>query len=375
MTAAHPPRHGDRFATTAPPRRGARPRRRAPAGGWHAVRVPRFVHAAPGVTLWAQTVPGPATDPVLLVADAGASLALWPQPLITALAAHHPVICYDHRDTGRSRTSTAAGPGAYPDRDDDATATPRDADPEPTRRRPRRRRRRRPRRRPRTPTPTATAIPTPGRPPTAWPPSPPMRWPCWTPTTSRGPTCSAGAWAGSSRSCCCSTTPSASPPPRWWPRGRCASPARPRFPGRPSRCGGCGPSWTTPATARASWRGAWRTTGCCTAPRCRSTPPCSGPGTSARWPTRAARSPSRRTPTSSRPRGAPSSRPSPCRRWWSRRPPTPSTPRPRPPHWPPPLGRARLVGIPGLGHVVGDRAAAQLAEIVVDHTMSIPTSA
>ena len=81
------------------------------------MRVPRFVHAAPGATLWAQTVPGPATDPVLLVADAGASLALWPQPLITALAAHHPVICYDHRDTGRSRTSTTAGPETDPGAD------------------------------------------------------------------------------------------------------------------------------------------------------------------------------------------------------------------------------------------------------------------
>ena len=57
-------------------------------------------------------VPGPATDPVLLVADAGASLALWPQPLISVLAAHHPVLCYDHRDTGRSRTSAAADPDA-----------------------------------------------------------------------------------------------------------------------------------------------------------------------------------------------------------------------------------------------------------------------
>ena len=33
------------------------------------------------------------------------------EPLISALAAHHPVICYDHRDTGRSRTSAAADPG------------------------------------------------------------------------------------------------------------------------------------------------------------------------------------------------------------------------------------------------------------------------
>jgi len=71
------------------------------------VRVPRFVHPAPGVTLWAHMVAGPATDPVLLVADAGASLALWPEPLISALAAHRPVLCYDHRDTGRSRTSPA----------------------------------------------------------------------------------------------------------------------------------------------------------------------------------------------------------------------------------------------------------------------------
>jgi pimeloyl-ACP methyl ester carboxylesterase len=73
--------------------------------------VPRFVHAAPGVTLWAQTVAGPQADPVVLVADAGASLALWPEPLLAALAVHHPLICYDHRDTGRSRTSANADDG------------------------------------------------------------------------------------------------------------------------------------------------------------------------------------------------------------------------------------------------------------------------
>ena len=77
------------------------------------MRVPRFVHPAPGVTLWAHMVAGPATDPVLLVADAGASLALWPEPLISALAAHRPVLCYDHRDTGRSRTSAPADPGRH----------------------------------------------------------------------------------------------------------------------------------------------------------------------------------------------------------------------------------------------------------------------
>ncbi len=101
------------------------------------MRVPRFVHPAPGVTLWAHMVPGPATDPVLLVADAGASLALWPQPLISALAARHPVLCYDHRDTGRSRTSAAADPGhagataaADPDPGRPRTTAAVDADPD-----------------------------------------------------------------------------------------------------------------------------------------------------------------------------------------------------------------------------------------------------
>ena len=101
------------------------------------MRVPRFVHPAPGVTLWAHMVPGPATDPVLLVADAGASLAHWPQPLISALAAHHPVLCYDHRDTGRSRTSAAADPGhagataaADPDPGRPRTTAAVDADPD-----------------------------------------------------------------------------------------------------------------------------------------------------------------------------------------------------------------------------------------------------
>ena len=56
---------------------------------------------------------------------------------------------------------------------------------------------------------------------------------------------------------------------------------------------------------------------------------------------------------------------------------------PTDPVYPPPaaavladaLGRARLLGIPGLGHVFGDTTAVRLAETIVDHTMSIPTSA
>jgi pimeloyl-ACP methyl ester carboxylesterase len=64
--------------------------------------VPRLVHAAPGVVLWAQRVPGPQADPLLLVADAGASGVQWPARLVALLAEHHPVIHFDHRDTGRS---------------------------------------------------------------------------------------------------------------------------------------------------------------------------------------------------------------------------------------------------------------------------------
>lgn len=56
-----------------------------------------------GVRLWAEVVPGPGRVPVLLVADADTSGVAWPDELVAALAAQHPVIRYDHRDTGRSR--------------------------------------------------------------------------------------------------------------------------------------------------------------------------------------------------------------------------------------------------------------------------------
>jgi pimeloyl-ACP methyl ester carboxylesterase len=61
-----------------------------------------MVRAAPGVLLWAELLAGPPTDPVLLIADAGASGVMWPEALVARLAEHHPVIRYDHRDTGRS---------------------------------------------------------------------------------------------------------------------------------------------------------------------------------------------------------------------------------------------------------------------------------
>ncbi|MGI5128587.1 alpha/beta fold hydrolase [Pseudonocardia sp. CA-107938] len=68
----------------------------------------RFVDAAPGVSLWAEYVPatGPvAGAPILLVMGANASGLAWPDELVAALAEHHPVIRYDHRDTGRSTWS------------------------------------------------------------------------------------------------------------------------------------------------------------------------------------------------------------------------------------------------------------------------------
>lgn len=62
----------------------------------------RFVDAAPGVQLWSERV-GPVTgDPVLLLAAANTSGLAWPDELLARLTERHPVIRYDHRDTGRS---------------------------------------------------------------------------------------------------------------------------------------------------------------------------------------------------------------------------------------------------------------------------------
>ncbi|MFH8345849.1 alpha/beta fold hydrolase [Streptomyces sp. NPDC018045] len=65
----------------------------------------RFIEAAPGVRLWTeQRGPADAT-PLLLVMGAQASGLGWPEPFVDALAVHHRVIRYDHRDTGRSTWS------------------------------------------------------------------------------------------------------------------------------------------------------------------------------------------------------------------------------------------------------------------------------
>ncbi|MGX2998350.1 alpha/beta fold hydrolase [Streptomyces sp. JNUCC 64] len=65
----------------------------------------RFVDVVPGVRLWTRQ-DGPADAPaLLLVMGAGAAGLGWPDGLVERLAAHHRVIRYDHRDTGRSTWS------------------------------------------------------------------------------------------------------------------------------------------------------------------------------------------------------------------------------------------------------------------------------
>ncbi|WP_073459850.1 alpha/beta fold hydrolase [Pseudonocardia thermophila] len=68
----------------------------------------RYVDVAPGVRLWAEYLPatGPTPGaPILLIMGANTSGLAWPDELVTRLAEHHPVIRYDHRDTGRSTWS------------------------------------------------------------------------------------------------------------------------------------------------------------------------------------------------------------------------------------------------------------------------------
>jgi pimeloyl-ACP methyl ester carboxylesterase len=97
-----------------------------------------MVRAAPGVLLWAEMLAGqaarpfqstepfqskePLQSPLLLIADAGASGLMWPEGLVALLSEHHPVIRYDHRDTGRSSTTPDDASYGVAELADDAVA-------------------------------------------------------------------------------------------------------------------------------------------------------------------------------------------------------------------------------------------------------------
>ncbi|WP_374986614.1 alpha/beta fold hydrolase [Streptomyces fradiae] len=81
-----------------------------------------LVEAAPGIRLWAEERGGADAPALLLVMGAQASGLAWPEELVDALAAHHRVIRYDHRDTGRSTWSYETDPYAITDLARDALA-------------------------------------------------------------------------------------------------------------------------------------------------------------------------------------------------------------------------------------------------------------
>ena len=73
----------------------------------------RYVEAADGVQLWSELTPSTGPDPaepLLLVMGANAAGPAWPDELVARLAVHHPVLRYDHRDTGRSSAVLAEQP-------------------------------------------------------------------------------------------------------------------------------------------------------------------------------------------------------------------------------------------------------------------------
>lgn len=81
---------------------GRRPARGSRGAGADTGGVERFVDVGDGYRLWAwATGPVDATA-IVLVMGANTSGVAWPDRLVARLAERHRVICYDHRDTGRS---------------------------------------------------------------------------------------------------------------------------------------------------------------------------------------------------------------------------------------------------------------------------------
>ncbi|MEV0223723.1 alpha/beta hydrolase [Streptomyces sp. NPDC050704] len=82
----------------------------------------QLLPVAPGTHLWTEQRGSADAPPLLLIMGAGASGLGWPEPLVDALAAHHRVIRYDHRDTGRSTWSYEQEPYRITDLATDALA-------------------------------------------------------------------------------------------------------------------------------------------------------------------------------------------------------------------------------------------------------------
>lgn len=82
----------------------------------------QFIDAAPGIRLWTEQRGAADAPPLLLVMGAQATGVGWPEPLVDALAAHHRVIRYDHRDTGRSTWPFEEWPYRIADLAEDAIA-------------------------------------------------------------------------------------------------------------------------------------------------------------------------------------------------------------------------------------------------------------
>ncbi|MGW3420605.1 alpha/beta fold hydrolase [Streptomyces phaeochromogenes] len=82
----------------------------------------KLLPVAPDVHLWTEQRGSADAPPLLLIMGAGASGLGWPEPLVDALAAHHRVIRYDHRDTGRSTWAYERRPYRITDLAEDAVA-------------------------------------------------------------------------------------------------------------------------------------------------------------------------------------------------------------------------------------------------------------
>jgi pimeloyl-ACP methyl ester carboxylesterase len=84
--------------------------------------VERMVDVGADCRLWVEDRGDPAATPLLLIMGANASGVTWPRSLLDRLAAHHQVVRYDHRDTGRSTSAFDTHPYAVRDLAEDAVA-------------------------------------------------------------------------------------------------------------------------------------------------------------------------------------------------------------------------------------------------------------